>query len=237
VNHISMEIDIYDGRDPRDIPAYSIAESARYLRLAPATLRSWILGRKYPTQDGVGFFKPLIPVPDFDGGKLSFSNLVEAHILQSLRKIHTVSIQAVRSAIQYAENKLKIDRLLLSKTLRASAGELFLLRYSELLNLSKSGQLALKQILQAYLQRVEWDGHEIPVRLYPFLSNYVESATRSIVIDPAISFGRPIIKSKSISTQTIVDRIDAGEEITELAGDYEIETEEIKAAIYYERAA
>ncbi len=233
----TAKIDIYGGQDPRHIPAYTIAESARYLRIAPATLRSWVLGRKYPTQDGAGFFKPLISVPDSEERKLSFSNLVEAHILHSLRKIHTISIQDVRTAIQFSEKKLSIARLLLNQSLRASAGELFLDRYSELINLSKSGQLALKQILQAYLARVAWEEHEFPARLYPFLSNYFQSDEKKIVIDPAISFGRPIIKSKSISTQAIVDRIDAGEDITELASDYEIDRQEIEAAIYYERAA
>jgi hypothetical protein len=31
-----------------DNPAYTIAEAARYLKLAPATLRSWFIGRSYP---------------------------------------------------------------------------------------------------------------------------------------------------------------------------------------------
>jgi cytochrome c oxidase subunit 2 len=38
--------------DNRDVAAYTLAEAARYLRLPPATLRSWVLGREYPTADG-----------------------------------------------------------------------------------------------------------------------------------------------------------------------------------------
>ncbi|WP_425508309.1 hypothetical protein [Tahibacter amnicola] len=33
--------------DVRDQPAYTVAEAARYLKVAPATLRSWVAGRPY----------------------------------------------------------------------------------------------------------------------------------------------------------------------------------------------
>lgn len=35
--------------DIRDQPAYTVAEAARYLKLAPATLRSWVAGCPYLT--------------------------------------------------------------------------------------------------------------------------------------------------------------------------------------------
>ena len=38
---------LYDNRDPRDIPTYSVRDVARYLRIPQGTIRSWILGRKY----------------------------------------------------------------------------------------------------------------------------------------------------------------------------------------------
>ena len=33
-------------------PAYSLTEAAHYLRLSPGTLRSWMVGRPYSTNDG-----------------------------------------------------------------------------------------------------------------------------------------------------------------------------------------
>ncbi len=47
-------------QDPRELPAYSIAEAAKYLRLPEATLRSWVAGRPYPTTAGQHFFRPVI---------------------------------------------------------------------------------------------------------------------------------------------------------------------------------
>ena len=227
-------LDIYGGRDPREIPAYNIAEAARYVRLAPATLRSWVIGRSYPRRDGTAFFYPLIQPPDSSENMLSFSNLVEAHVLWSLRTKHGVSIRAVRDALQYAQQKLQIDRLLLKKQLRTDAADLFLDRYSELINLSRSGQLVMRKFFETYLSRIEWDRDDLPARLYPFVRADWETEAREIVIDPFISFGRPIIKSKSITTAIIVSRIDAGETVPELAKDYDLSPSEIESAYIYE---
>src|SRR5262245_27698890 len=62
----------------RDLAAYTLAEAARYLRLPLATLRSWVLGRQYPTAEGSGQFPPLMRPASRRPPLLSFSNLIEA---------------------------------------------------------------------------------------------------------------------------------------------------------------
>ena len=78
---------------------------------------------------------------------------------------------------------------------------------------------------------------QYPIRLFPFLSSTADSPERPIAIDPQIAFGRPIVVRKSITTQAIADRIDAGETVEELALDYGLEPREIEEAVLYERAA
>jgi uncharacterized protein (DUF433 family) len=75
------------------------------------------------------------------------------------------------------------------------------------------------------------------VRLYPFLSAAAPSQERSIVIDPRIAFGRPVVQRKGISTSAIADRIDVGESVDNIAADYELGPSEIEHAVLYERAA
>ncbi len=60
---------------------------------------------------------------------------------------------------------------------------------------------------------------------------------KPIVIDSAIAFGRPIIARKSVSTAVIVDRMDAGESVAEIAKDYDLTQQEVEEAVVYERAA
>jgi len=74
----------------RDQPAYTLAEAARYLKLPAATLRSWTIGRDYPTASSTAHFQPLIHAAKADPTQLSFYNLIEAHVLRALRVDHGV---------------------------------------------------------------------------------------------------------------------------------------------------
>lgn len=229
---------IYDGRDPRDLPAYGIADAARYLDVPAATLRSWVAGRTYPRQHGVGSFEPLIPPADTEGAaRLSFYNLVEAHVLRALRTKHEVPLKHVRAALAYAQRELGMERLLLSKEMQTAGGDIFLEQLGTLVNLSKSGQLAVKELLAAHLERVERDDRSIPIRLYPFLTRSSERESRPVVIDPRVSFGRPTIAGSGIRTSVLVDRIDAGESLGDVAADFGLTEGQVKAAVLFERAA
>jgi uncharacterized protein (DUF433 family) len=220
-----------------DAPAYTLGDAARYLRLPVPTLRSWVVGRPYPKGQGIAQFEPLISPPTLLPPLLSFWNLIEAHVLRSLRTDHGVSLKDVRAAIAYAERQLSVERLLLSRELSTGGGQIFLDRYGRLINLSASGQLALRKVFEEHLNRVEWDESKFPARLYPFLGTASERCEKWIAIDPKIAFGRPIVLRRGVSTQTIADRIDAGESVDELASDYDLEPSEIELAVLYERAA
>ena len=231
---------------PHETPRYGIREAARYLGIAPATLRSWVKGRIYPVKGGERFFPPVITLPDEDRNLLSFDNLVEAHVLWSLRNENSVPLRHVRTAMEYAQRELGIDRLLLHKEhLRTSAGELFLDKYNQLLNLSRSGQLAMRWLLELYLERVDWDEEECrPARIFPFttadltmLTSPAGSPSRLIAIDPTVRFGRPVLWRVGVSTSIVVDRIDAGEDAESVAADYGIEKNELEAILLFERAA
>jgi uncharacterized protein (DUF433 family) len=232
-----MAKDIYGGRNPAELPLYSVRQAAHHLHLSRATLRSWVQGRSYPTTGGTGFFQPLLQRPDPGNPRLSFHNLVEAHVLRALRVDHGVPMSAVRSALDYAQKELGIDRLLLREELRAAPGQLFLDRYGQLVNLSRAGQLAMAKILESYLARVDRDPRGLPARLFPFPSRHPGEAPKSIAIDPQISFGRPVIARRGISTAILAERLDAGESVQELAFDYDLAESEVEEAILYERAA
>jgi hypothetical protein len=77
---------------------------------------------------------------------------------------------------------------------------------------------SLRQLLDAHLARVKWDKDRVPVRLHPFLVSGTATAM-PIAIDPGISFGRPIVAARGISTAAIAARIDAGEQPSDVAAD------------------
>src|SRR5436190_12847879 len=100
-----------------EAPRYSVAEAAHHLHLPRATLRSWVLGRRYRTLAGPRQWLPVIELPDRDDRRLSYSNLVEAHVLRALRAEHGLRVKEVRKAIDLASRRYSIRRLLLSEQL------------------------------------------------------------------------------------------------------------------------
>ncbi len=89
--------------------AYGIAEAADYLTLPPATLRTWVRGRSYPTVEGRQFSNALIGLPDPGEPLLSFTNLVEAHVLKAIRRRHGIPMQKMRPALLYLEEELGVS--------------------------------------------------------------------------------------------------------------------------------
>jgi uncharacterized protein (DUF433 family) len=218
--------------DLRTRPRYSVAAAARYIPgLSTSTLRSWVLGRTYPAEGVTRFFEPLIPLAE---GRLSFVNLVEAHVLLALRKQHQLKIRAVRVALDYAQRELRLDHLLARRELLVAPGNLFLDRFGELINLSKAGQLALRSVLEAHLQRVSFDDQGRPIRLFPFLP--LGDDRREIAIDPRLAFGRPLLIERGVTVEALVDRVNAGESVHAIAEDYGLEETTVERAITYAAA-
>ncbi|HYX23460.1 MAG TPA: DUF433 domain-containing protein [Thermoanaerobaculia bacterium] len=220
--------------DPNDLPRYTLRETAHYLLVPESTLKSWVSGRRYVVASGPRFWQPLIARPDRKDSRLSFSNLIEAHVLSALRKQYRVRIDEIRTALEYACKQLGVERVLLSKELRVMIGNIFLQHPDKLINVGKGGQEAMPEILQAYLERIEWDVRGVPTRMYPLTRFDYRNAPRFVTIDPVVAFGRPVIERKAIKTSVIAERFKAGESIEEIAEDYDLEAFEIEEAVRYE---
>jgi uncharacterized protein (DUF433 family) len=223
--------------DPLDRPRYGIASAARHVRISASTLRSWVVGRPYQTAQGKTYSYPLISKPIPGDPRLSFSNLVEAHVLRSLRTGHRIQMSAVREALDFAAERFAIERLLLSDDLLTGAGRLFIERFGQLIDLCRSGQLAMAEIFMGHLQRIDRTIEGFPIRLFPVIASLGLGGQRIVAIDPKIAFGRPFIAGKGVRTSTLVERLDAGESREVVAADYGLNEAEIGAAILYERAA
>jgi uncharacterized protein (DUF433 family) len=222
--------------DPREMPAYSIPEAAHYLSIPVATLRSWVRGRFYPTGKGRRFFKPLIELPRPDLASLSFVNLVEAHVLDAIRREHNVPLPKVRAALDYVNRHLHSKHPLAELRFQTDGVDLFVARFKQLIAVSDEGQLAMQETLVAHLRRVEHDRTGLAVRLYPFTRKRELDEPKLIVIDPYVSFGRPSIARRGIATSIIAERYKAGESIAELVQDYECDAVQVEEAVRVELA-
>ena len=77
-----IERDPYRGRDPRQIPAYSLFDAARYLHIPERTIRNWAYGYPYATKTRGRRHTPALIEPESGAAHdFSFFNLVELHVL------------------------------------------------------------------------------------------------------------------------------------------------------------
>ena len=79
------------GDEPRILSSYSLAEAAQYLRNSPGNTPLVGLRTLYPAAGGRLQCLPLLQVPNDRNPSLSFLNLVEAHVLDALRREHKIS--------------------------------------------------------------------------------------------------------------------------------------------------
>jgi uncharacterized protein (DUF433 family) len=226
-----MEKRKFDHQSPEEQPAYSISEASRYLSIPPATLRSWVVGRKYHTESGPKFFKPILQLPADPRAGLSFVNLVEAHVLDAIRRNYQVPLSKIREALRYLRKHFSSKHPLAEQKFQTDGIDLFIEKFGQLINVTQSGQIALRELLKAHLHRVEHDASGTAVRLYPFTRKRDLHEPRVVVIDPHISYGRPVLVGTGIPTAVVAERYKAGESIDELAEDYGRSRQEIEEAV------
>jgi uncharacterized protein (DUF433 family) len=227
--------------DPRRLPAYSVAEAAHYLRMPEETLRSWVAGRLYPVAGRSKRSRPLVHLDDPGKQYLSFINLVEAHVLAAIRRRHGVKLPKVRSALDFVRREFNIERPLVDEAFQTDGLDLFVDRYGGLINASQEGQRAMKEIIGVYLKRIERDAKGFPSKLYPFTRDTQAEAApasdpRVVVMNPKVSFGRPVISGTGIPVSSIYERYKAGDSVADLAKDFRLEISAIEEAIRCEAA-
>lgn len=189
------------------------------------------MGGTYNTTVGRKTFPPVIDLADKRGRSLSFINLVEIHVLMAIRRQHTVPLPRVRTAIDYIRREFQSTHPLANEQLETDGMDLFITRFGQLINISKEGQLAMRDVLRAHLDRIERDAGGLPIRLYPFTRWRGLAEPKLVMIDPAISFGKPVIAGTKIPTAAIAERYKAGASILDLVGEFGRSTIEIEEAI------
>lgn len=225
--------DIYGGKKPEDVPAYTLREAAALVGVPESTLRSWVRGRTFQKRVGQGRSPSIIRPPEASGAFLSFTNVVEAHMLSGLRRRYDLKLDSIRKAVRYVHDELEVAHPLAMERFKTDGVSLFVDRFGRTLNASREGQLAMREVLDTYLERIEYrDGRAI--RLFPLLR---DDAPRLIVVDPRCAFGRPTISGTAVPVTDIRGRFDAGDSIGTLAGDYDLRPEQIEEALRAAKAA
>jgi uncharacterized protein (DUF433 family) len=209
--------------DPRDVPAYDPAEAAHYLHLPSTTVRNWVHGNAN--------FKPVVALPNRKATLLSFVNLVEVHVLSAIRRHHNIPMQKVRRAVEFLRKCYDQAHPLANHKFETDGVDLFIQELGRTVNIVREGQVAMRELIEAHLERVDWDAGGMPAVLYPFVSADTAIARKPVMFDPSIEFGRLVLVETGIPTVEIAQRYKAGENVDALADDYGRTRLEIEDAI------
>ena len=212
--------------DIMEVPIYGISEAAQYLRVPLNTLRYWTREEASAT--------PLIRLAGRDPARLSFHNLLECHVISSMRAVYDVRLPKVRRALKALAKYVQHKHPLIEQAFQTDGRDLFIEHLGNVVNLSKDQQILIPGVMELYLERVERDPRGL-FKLYPFVMERTQNEPRLIQINPAVGFGKPVIAGTGISTAVVASRFNARESIGDLASEYGLKPRQIEEAIRWEQ--
>ena len=214
-------VSLYGGKDPCELPMYSIGDAAVHLGVPRSTLTTWVRGQSVRGETRMhGVIKP-----DTASGLLSFNNLAEAYVLASLTRRFELALQRVRNALKF----LGGARPLLTTPFQTDGRGIFVEQLGRLVDAAHGGQAAIREVVESSLERVDLDDRRLPLRLYPWRREPTEP--RIIALDPRRAFGRPTVVGSAVQSDTIIDRHRAGESVAQLARDYSLAGDVIEGVL------
>src|ERR1700682_1051575 len=178
-----MKLAIIDER--LELPLYGLSQAALYWRVPMTTLEYWAFGR--------GRVPPLILVAQKHPRAFSFMNLLECHMLASMRTLYDLRLPKIRRAVAHLNKTFGYRPPLIEEPLYTNRVDLLIKQIDRFINVSRGGQLAIPEIVETHLERVEYDKKVGAVRFYPFVRQRSAAEPKLIVINPALGFGKPVI--------------------------------------------
>ena len=213
-------------------PAYKATEVAAILGLPKTTVAAWCFGQRGGARNT---FKPLVQPADSAKRHLSFINLCELHVLAVIRRHHGINMTTVRTSLDFVRSRLAEERPLIAQEFMTNGVDLFIEKASQLINVSKEGQTALRGEFQQALARIDRSVQGGPIRLFPFsrISAQMADQPKAVAIDPRVAFGRPVLYMAGVTVEVIQERFMAGDSVDEMAQDYRVNSGEIDEALRF----
>jgi uncharacterized protein (DUF433 family) len=215
-------------------PRYTFGEAARIIGRQTGTLRRWALGhdrlyRGQPRHD-----PPLLRIDgstsDEGTPPLSFLNLLELRFLASWR--NSITLPAIRAALDYAAVQLEAKRPLLDLDFKLHGRELFVEYEAEVISATRGGQIAWTEAVDVLLASLDYDENEqTAYRWWPL------GRERPVLLDMRVNGGRPTTAETGVRTISIATRLREGWEPAEIHEDTAATLTEIDAAAAIEGLA
>ncbi len=217
------------------LPIYEPAEVGRLLGLTQSRVRRWLFGYRYKVGAKSKRQFPVVRRGADASRYASFLDLIDLVGAKAFLDAGA-SLQKVRRAFDQAAKILGADHPFARRRFFTSGGRIYLELHrganeaGVLLELL-SGQLALADVIRQCGRQIEFDARtELPLKWWPL------GKEQPVVVDPAVSFGAPVVAGKGIKTSNVYDFFVAeGQKLDRAARWLHLESGEVEAAVRFER--
>lgn len=205
------------------LPAYSVADAARYAGTHSQTVAYWHYGDRehVPTLPGKERAAPL-----------SYLQLVEVAFVATFRRLG-VSLQRIRKARDYLAQVFVTEYPFAEGRFLTEGRHVLLMLQSvepdaeldHMVVADRAGQLAWQPLIGARFAEFEYE-------LGLALKWHVGGGESAVLIDPRVSFGAPAVRG--VPTWAIRGRWAAGETLDDIQSDFALDTHEVEQALRFE---
>jgi uncharacterized protein (DUF433 family) len=218
-------------QDPRELPLYDVSEAAEFVGVPQAALAEWT----GPVSNGNGSPEPLLQLMGPSPGRLSFANLVEAHILEATRK-HHISASEVRTAIDVVPERERrtLHPLLTREFYKRGKWHFVECLASSIRNSQhadgRSVRLdSLATDLDRHLDRIERDANDDPYQMFPMRHN----DNKYVALNINVVAGHPIIAGTGLRVRHLSDLVGTGMSIAIVANRYDLDERVLVEALAF----
>ncbi|HEY3670194.1 MAG TPA: DUF433 domain-containing protein [Acidimicrobiia bacterium] len=195
---------------------YDATEAARLTRVHHEVIARWTTG------------KDALVTPAFKQF-FDFEDLVSLLVIAELWR-RNVDTGEIRRGVEVLAKELGVDRPLAhidAPRRLATVGSAFFANFGEWADAGKGWQLAFQPIIEPVLRPLEYDTHGMAQlwRPLPF-----------VTASPIVQAGTPCVEATRVPTTTIDGLVRVGEDIDDIAFDFDLEVEQIEASLRFESA-
>lgn len=161
---------------------------------------------------------------------LSFYSLIEFYIFYRLRQngfsakkiieAHNAIGQVLNTPYPFASTEIFVD-----------GGSILFDKSDSLLTADKSLQYGIRKLIMPFAKKIEFNGGPLAQRYWPL------GKQKSILIDPRLQFGKPVIEGTRICPDIIYDYYKSGESRSSLISLFGLSRKQVNDAIYYCKGA
>ena len=215
------------------VGAYSLVEAGRLLDVSPTTIRRWLFGYSYdhhgPWTAQPPLWKPQYGVEQ-EEPLLGFRDLMEARVVRGLRAMK-LGLPTIRECLRQASEIVGDDHPFSTRRFKSDGKRIFLEQMSgdgtpKLFDL-KRRQMVFQQVVAPSFIELDFDA-EVASRWW------LLPRKRTIVVDPARSFGQPIAAETGVPTARLAQAVKADGSIERVAQLFELRPAIVRDALQFE---